>query len=848
MTAVEHRAAARIAWRYARKAKARTALILFLIALPIAALATTGILITTVIANPQDRVTRDMGSADLRLDFPGIGATYDAAIKALPAGSAVDQVKGTTGYKVGNGTLYTLNVWDHSVPIDRAPASAQYKLVSGRAPHALGEAALSPSIARGLGVRLGEQLTLDGVKRPLTLVGLVWSRFSLRDTGVVVGPGTLSNQPNEIPPIVLIALPPRASLINAETAMTHARIGYQDRAIALRSAVDDQKRLTGLAFAGAIVVLFGTGMIVVTAFGVGARRQLRSYGLVGATGGEPRHVHAIVLWGGALLGAVGAALGVGIAVIAAYTAAPHIDGLTNRIIDVVRIPWWVFAGGITLGTVASTIAALAPARQAAQVSTLDALAGRSPQPRQPGRLARRGIAGIAIGCLFTVVATTTHEWTLLAIALIVTITGFLFAIPILVTFMGRWSAHFPAISRLAARQTARYGRRTGAAVAAATLALMTPIALSTLILSHDARDGRQVLLGGDQMTLASYRADQSVVPTSLVDAARTALPGAILGEPRFAIVRTKLQPGYAPGSNESQVQVTGPEPTQNEIANGTAVVSSGPLYVANAYVMRAAHGEAGIRYLDGDRVITVGLPIDNGVLHLEMGGAPGVQICASNGPCEAAPGAPSKMVDVKAMSVPGGEGDPNQVPRFFIPSHLLKKYGLQSSDPTQLLVRAQHTLSKAEIARVKHAASLVPGGYAQSQHDYVPDSTRARLVMTGAALVLALIIVGVAVGLVGAESRREQAILSAVGASPRVRRRLVGANALLMTSLAALLAVPAAMIPMALILISERPRQPVPTPWNVIGIVAIGAPLIAGLLAALASRAPKARAMLQPNW
>src|SRR5438045_9294770 len=118
MTIVEQRAAARIAWRHARKAKMRTALILFLIALPIAALATTGILITTVIANPQDRVTRDMGSADLRLDFPGIGTTFDAAIKNLPAGSAVDQVNGTMGYKVGNGTLYTLHVWDRAVPID----------------------------------------------------------------------------------------------------------------------------------------------------------------------------------------------------------------------------------------------------------------------------------------------------------------------------------------------------------------------------------------------------------------------------------------------------------------------------------------------------------------------------------------------------------------------------------------------------------------------------------------------------------------------------------------------------------------------------------------------------------
>ena len=366
MTIVEQRAAARIAWRHARKAKMRTALILFLIAFPIAALATTGILITTVIANPQDRVTRDMGSADLMLVFPGIGTTFDRGIRALPAGTAVDQVNGLTAYKIGAGTLYTLMVAEHSIPIDRAPAAGQYKLVSGHVPHAASEAALSPSVARGLGLRVGGSFTLDGLKRSLTLVGLVWSRFSLRETGVIVGPGTLRGEEEDVPPVVFVSLPRGASLEGAETTLARARIGYQDRASVLRSNASDEKRLTGLAFAGTIVALFGTGMIVVTAFGVGARRQLRAHGLVEAASGEPRHVHAIVLWGGALLGAIGSSISVGIAVIAAYIAAPHIDEIANRIIDAVRVPWWIFVGGIALGTLASTISALAPARQAAQ--------------------------------------------------------------------------------------------------------------------------------------------------------------------------------------------------------------------------------------------------------------------------------------------------------------------------------------------------------------------------------------------------------------------------------------------------------------------------------------------------
>src|SRR5205823_13821752 len=167
----------------------------------------------------------------------------------------------------------------------------------------------------------------DGLKRSLTLVGLVWSRFSLRETGVIVGPATLRGEANGVPPVVFVSLPRGASLEAAETTLARARIGYQDRASVLRANASDEKRLTGLSFAGAIVALFGTGMIVVTAFGVGARRQLRAHGLVAATGGEPRHVHAIVLWGGVLLGLVGSGVGVIVAVAAAYVVTPHVNGL-----------------------------------------------------------------------------------------------------------------------------------------------------------------------------------------------------------------------------------------------------------------------------------------------------------------------------------------------------------------------------------------------------------------------------------------------------------------------------------------------------------------------------------------
>jgi putative ABC transport system permease protein len=853
MKAVEHRAAARIAWRYARKAKARTALVLFLIALPIAALVATGIVIKTVITNPGNDVIAQMGSADILIVDPPVGEDVAHISKALPAGTRVDMMRQVTAYKVARGTLVTLNVIEHSVPGDISPVAAEFKVFAGRVPHTVGEASLPPATARALGVRIGDTLRLDGLKHPVQIVGLSVLREDLKNNALLVGPGTLNGVALDGFPGFLVDLPAGTKPSDVFPAMDkQLHVGGIDRETLLQGRVSDEKRLTGLSFAAAVVALFGTGMIVVTAFGVGARRQLRAHGLVAATGGEPRHVHAIVLWGGVLLGFVGSALGLIVAVAAAYILTPHLNGVANRIIEGVRVPWWIVVGGIVLGTLASTIAALAPARQAAQISALDALAGRTPHPRAPGRLARRGGLGVLIGCGFTVIATFSHEWTLLAIALIVTMTGFLFAIPLLVSFVGRWSAHFPAIPRLAARQTARYGRRTGAAVAAATLALTAPIALSTLILSHSARDNRQAIISNDQMLLNSTGSNVTELSGTLIDAARAALPGSVIGRVRYAMATLPYKTDAL--HPEQPVLVSGPPQSVGARTGGAPqfTINGGELFVGDADVLRAAHAEAGIPLLSGDRIIAAGLPTDNGVLHLEFPspGEAALLVRAGVSPSAITSQAPdgSATVNVAAISVGGGTGLGDPVPRYFIPAHLLKKYAMYPGLTNTGLLRGPHVLTKPDIRRVKHAVSLIPGGYAQAQSDYIIDSTPMRLGMTGGAMALALIIVAVAVSLVGAESRREQAILSAVGAAPGVRRRMVGANAFLMTALAGVLAVPAGLVPIALILISERPRQPVPVSWAIVGMVSVGAPLIAGRGAALVSRQPKSRAMLQPNW
>ncbi|MEP7223754.1 MAG: FtsX-like permease family protein, partial [Actinomycetota bacterium] len=109
-----------------------------------------------------------------------------------------------------------------------------------------------------------------------------------------------------------------------------------------------------------------------------------------------------------------------------------------------------------------------------------------------------------------------------------------------------------------------------------------------------------------------------------------------------------------------------------------------------------------------------------------------------------------------------------------------------------------------------------------------------------------LMIVGVIVALLSAESRRDGAILVAIGAGPRSRRSVAGASAALIGVLSAVFAVVVGLAPTMVLLHVENHHYPFEVPWAVIAGVVLGVPAIAGLSAALVSRQPKAALLLRP--
>ena len=603
----EHRAAARMAWRSARLAKGRTALILFLIALPVLALAGAGFAIKTAMATPDEVARGQLGSADMTVNAYSNQLTTQKVIDAFPAGTRVSYSRVVDTERVVRAKRWFVRFLETSVRADRLPVAPRYALIAGRMPSAPGEVAIHPDMRALFGVGIGGRLILDDVHLDLRVVGIEVTREDLRNVQALVAPGTFGARKDAETFDWLIDLSPGANADQAiEAANTKlGETGFLTRADIIRQRIKDQRVLTGAAFGIAVVAMFGTTLIAAAAFGVGARRQLRTLGLVGAAGGEPRHVRATVLWGGAVLGAVGSAIGVVIAIVVAVSARAHMSRFVHRIVPAVRLPWLIIAGGFALGTIAATMAALGPARQAAR------MAGRSPAPRPPGKLARRGLFAVAAGSGLIALGTQRHQDKLLAAALVVTLAGFLLAIPLLVTWVGRAPSRLPTSLRLAARQTARYGRRTGTAVAAATLALTAPVAIAAYTLSDEAYNNAQVSLGRDMLVLDS--AETGPLSTDLSAALRRAIPGSVVALQRYVL--------FPPSKTSDKTQtdlasVDDPPLPSRDDSGQPGVFSSSLLVVGDETLLRAMHAEQAIPALEAGRVIDVGLhPARESFLH-----------------------------------------------------------------------------------------------------------------------------------------------------------------------------------------------------------------------------------------
>ncbi|MDP9331182.1 MAG: hypothetical protein M3P11_11160 [Actinomycetota bacterium] len=802
-----------------------------LVALPVAGLVGAATVIRTAVPTPEERARNAMGSADLQL-FPYRTLRAGELSAHLPPGSSsVERIEKSSRSIVDGRSLET-SLIELSAPADAPLTAGMFHLLDGRFPTQPGEAALQPEVLDAYGARIGDRVRFADQDLTVTVTGTVVEPEELYTMLALLGPGTFtSKEVRSSYDTYLVGLPPGASQSQAAaglSSLTHGGVSTRETVIA--HGPWGRTIATGGSFAAAALALFGTGLIAAAAFAVGARRQLRTLGLISAAGGEPRHVRATVLLGGTVLGFVGSCLGVAIGIGASFVIHPFLERFARRIVGPVRIPVIPLLGALALGTAASTLAAYAPARSAAKLSTVEALAGRTPPPKAPGRLAAAGLVIAIAGGALVAWATSANSDAWLTLGLITMLSGFLVAIPLVVTWIGRGAGHLPTAPRIAARDLARHGRRTAAALAAATIALALPIGVGALTLSQDASERSVPFMAADQLSIGFF--DGMLKPRSgdsdrLIGDLRAALPGSVVVPLRTAAV--------VKGGKQRSIWVNGPLVR----SQGQASREIGELLIGDADVLRAFHAEEGIPAFESGSIVAIGPGItDGGVIHLtsRLGGDPNDTRGWIDLPAVEAG-------DTMYASLGAGY---NYVISADAAAHLGLVVSKTSASNPQIVLRAPNDLNGDEIQHARQVASRYPGATVNSEADLGSHNGTGRWAVGIVGTALALAIVAVVVALIGAESRKDRAILAAVGAAPRTRRSLAGASAWVVAAVAGALAVPAGFAPVVVFRVAQARDYPIVVPWAAIAVAILVVPIIAGGIAAVGSREPKPMSLLRP--
>ena len=158
---------------------------------------------------------------------------------------------------------------------------------------------------------------------------------------------------------------------------------------------------------------------------------------------------------------------------------------------------------------------------------------------------------------------------------------------------------------------------------------------------------------------------------------------------------------------------------------------------------------------------------------------------------DAATGTAVRTIELRATAVVVGVG--LTVPRAVVSAATAARLGLGPSPnvlPTYLICLPR-TVTQADVDVAAKAAAGYDNTWADGPFGPPGSFDAFRWVLIGISLLVALSVTAVAVALGEAESRQEQRTLLAVGADPRIRRRITVARAALLALLAGLLAISA---------------------------------------------------------
>jgi putative ABC transport system permease protein len=778
---------------------------------------TTAIGSITIAHNSLPANNGDFGSAKSILFFDGSDP------QALQAG--LDSAKKSFGTidVIGHRSVHvpgSVETLDYRSQVPGGAFSGDLlALRRGRYPRGPREVAVTAGVADSLRLELGSTLALDGHRR--TVVGIVENPSKLSDEFALISPS--SARPDRVD--VLVAQDHESASMRSffdsqpDDRSRTAFSGSLGRGNDVNSAGE-----TLAKFSVATVFLFLASLVAAAGFAVVAQRRLRQLGMLAAVGATQKHVRLVLLTNGAVIGAIAAVLGTVTGLGLWLVFAPTLETAVDHRIDRLSLPWGLIAAAGLLAFVGASAAAWWPGRAIARLPVVLALSGRPPRPR-PARhsaIAAAALIALGIGCL---ALSNRVRPPLVVAGLLAAILGTMLFGPLAISAFSGVAGRLSIAPRLALRDLARYQARSGAALAAVTLALGIAATVVVIASAEEARRASEPASLSDRQ-LRVYLGPSEARELTPVDApARidqlTASARQIASQLDHATMlplRKVIQPGVLPMTvGDTQVLPT----VDLTKRYGNVHIGQSELFVATPAVLRylgidPATIDPSTDFLLDRSVVASQLTIPNMTKRGEFA-----------------------VTRVQKIDVRGHlfGGETGRRPANFITLNGLRRNGWKQI-PAGWLLESSRPLTSSQIADARDAAAKAGLAIEVRRKKHTP--TKVMAIATAAGGILALAILAMTVGLIRGESAGDLRTLTATGATSRIRRTLTATTAGALALLGALLGVAGAYVAMLAVYHDELSYLS-DVPFLYLTLAIIGVPLAAAAAGwLLAGREPPA--------
>lgn len=825
-------------------------------------------------------------------------AGYEASLAAtLPAGDRlVRATEGTGTVAVGDGvSRVPRSIAEY--PADDLAALVTAPVADGVLPAAPGEVALAGELAKNLGVEVGDAVTvtpMDGAPVEVTVSAVLgrwyWGGQVIAVRGALLADpadahGVADHAGTHLPHWYVVGDAPftwdDVRAVNALGSLVMSRAVYLDPPplppeLAGGGAAGPDMATVGVAAGVAAIALVEAVLLIGPAFAVGARRSQRQLALFAATGADRSGMRRVVLASGVVIGfgsaALGVALGIGVAALVRWVVA--VRGGWIHLPDL-RVPWWLMPLLVVLGGAAATAAAAVPARSASRVDVVAALAGRRAEADPHPAVPIAGLVVAGLGVVGALVGATVDRPPLVVGGIVVLQVGVVLASGGLVSLVGRLAPRLGLAGRFAVRDAARQRGRTAPALAAVLAAIAGVTAALVFTASNDRhRDESQETIGvpGTVAVGSGWGNDDMVEPTAqqLAAAEQVLRAGLPIGD--VAPVRVAVPP--LDGVDDPGHPAVAGEPVAAATSAPVAAAASTRLTV-----VRAPDQECPLWTDDADRprrltqvdtrcatggtgqvawfspVTYTSAIVDDGtaIRLLRVPGADRAADALAAGKAVVRSEhdlRPDGTVRVEAQVWQEGADEPTVLVGADLPAVVVDlgnddQLGLvlppQAVEPLRLTtwnagLVATTTAMPTEDQQVEAAEALDQDVWRSGvsvQRPLEPVSY-VLWILVASAFVVGLGATALAVALSAAESRADLATLGAVGAAPRMRRRIAAAQAGVLVVTGTVLGVVTGLVLGRVLVTQQRmggalvdPTWTTVVPWPALAAVVVGMPLLA---------------------